>query len=107
MPSATFSMEALISFRVLPLASSCPTWRFLLSLLEHVAMRSPIPAKPDRVIGCAPAASPKRDISANPRVMNAALVLSPYPRPSHMPAPIAIIFYSAPPSSTPVMSLLV
>ena len=43
----------------------------------HVATRSPMPAIPMYVRGCAPNASPRRDISAIPRVMIAALALSP------------------------------
>ena len=52
-------------------------------------------------------ATPSLPISAIPLVISAALVLSPYPRPSHIPAPKAIIFFSAPPSSTPIKSGLV
>ena len=36
--------------------------------------------------------------------ISAALALSPYPIPSEMPAPSAMIFFSAPPISVPVTS---
>ena len=39
--------------------------------------------------------------------MNAALPLSPYPKPSHTPAPRAMMFFRLPPSSTPTTSVLV
>ena len=48
--------------------------------------------------------SPSRAISARPRVISAALVLSPTSRPSHTPAASATTFFSAPPSSTPTIS---
>ena len=44
---------------------------------EHVAIRSPIPARPRNVIGLAPSATPSRDISARPRVMRMACELAP------------------------------
>jgi hypothetical protein len=47
-----------------------------------------------------------RVISARPRVSSAAAVFDPYPRPSTMPAAIAITFLSAPASSTPTTSVL-
>ena len=58
-------------------------------------------------MGLAPPATPRRVISAMPRVINAALALSPKPRPSQMPDPMAMMFLSAPPNSTPAMSSLV
>ena len=42
--------------------------------------------------------------AANPRVIMAAFALSPYPRPLLMPAPMAMMFLSAPPNSTPTTS---
>ena len=76
-------------------------------MLEHVAIKSPNPDKPDRVSGFAPTDIAKRVISFKPRVINAALALSPTFRPSHIPAPRAIMFFNAPPSSTPIISELV
>ena len=67
-------------------------------------MRSPIPLSPAKVSCFAPRLIPSLAISAIPLVIMAALALSPYPRPSDIPAPIAIIFLSAPPSSTPIIS---
>jgi hypothetical protein len=67
-------------------------------------MTSPSPDKPDKVKGLAPIAIAKADISVNPRVIKAALALSPYPSPSIIPAPKAITFFNAPPNSTPITS---
>src|SRR5881394_4012001 len=64
-----------------------------------------LPASPANVIGCAPRATPRRVISASPRVINAARVLNPRPRPSRIPAANAITFLSAPASSTPTTSV--
>ena len=52
-------------------------------------------------------ASPSRVSSASPRVMTAARVLSPVPRPSAMPEAMAITFLSAPATSQPITSGLV
>ena len=49
-----------------------------------------MPARPENVSGSPPSATPRRASSASPRVMSAAFVLSPYPRPAAMPAAIAI-----------------
>ena len=46
-------------------------------------------------------------ISANPLVTNADLALSPASIPSAIPAPRAMMFFKAPPSSTPMTSSLV
>ena len=43
----------------------------------------------------------KRDISESPCTKRAAFVLAPVPKPSNMPAPIAIAFFNDPPNSTP------
>ena len=106
-PSATLVIEARISSSVRPLESCTPNWWLRLSGLAHVAMRSPMPASPDRVSGLAPAATLRRAISARPRVMNPALALSPRLSPSHTPAPSAMMFLSDPPNSTPTTSSLV
>ncbi len=71
----------------------------------QVTIRSPIPDNPAKVSGLAPIATPSREISATPRVIIAALVLSPNFAPSIIPAPIAITFLNAPPSSTPRISV--
>jgi hypothetical protein len=72
----------------------------------QVAMRSPIPARPAKVVGLAPMATPSRASSARPRDITAARVLSPTPRPSPMPAAMAMTFLSAPPISQPMTSSL-
>ena len=64
-------------------------------------MTSPMPARPAKVSGLAPAATPRRVISARPRVMRPALPLSPKPSCSAAPAAMATMFLSAPHSSTP------
>ncbi len=56
-----------------------------------------MPARPAKVCSWPPMATPRRVSSARPRVMTAALVLSPTPRPSPMPAAMAMTFLSAPP----------
>ena len=55
-------------------------------------------------MGWPPIATPRRDSSARPRVMTAALVLSPVPSPSAIPAAIAMTFFSAPATSQPTTS---
>src|SRR6266540_1739096 len=70
-----------------------------------VRIRSPMPARPANVIGWAPSVTPRRVISARPRVISAARVLKPRPRPSRMPAASAITFLRAPASSTPTTSV--
>ena len=66
-----------------------------------------MPARPANVSGSPPMATPRRVSSARPRVMTAARVLSPAPRPSAMPAAMAMTFLSAPPISQPTTSGLV
>jgi hypothetical protein len=62
------------------------------------------PPNPMNVDARAPSASPKRVISAKPRVMSAVRVFAPNPIPSAMPVAIAMTFFTAPPTSTPTMS---
>lgn len=50
-----------------------------------VTMRSPMPASPPNVYSAQPIFSPRRLISAMPRVMRAARALSPLPSPLEMP----------------------
>src|SRR5450756_180138 len=73
----------------------------------HVAIRSPTPARPENVAGSAPRATPSRTVSARPRVMIVALVLSPMPMPSAIPTARAMTFLTAPPSSVPTTSVFV
>jgi len=64
---------------------------------EH---RSPRPASPARVSALPPQATTSRVISANPRVISAAMELCPRPRPALTQRQSRIVFFSAPPSST-------
>ena len=75
--------------------------------LEQVATRSPRPAKPEKVSGTAPRASPSRVISTRPRVMMVALEMSPNPHPDAAPTARAMTFLTAPHSSTPSTSVFV
>ena len=65
-----------------------------------------MPAKPEKVIGLAPADTPNLAISDSPRAIKAAFAFTPNSNPSHIPEPIAIMFLSAPPNSTPIISSL-
>ena len=95
------------SFIVLPCPIRYPALRLRLCTLAQVTIRSPIPARPPNVSAAPPIFTPSLDISAIPRVINAALVLSPYPMPSATPAASAITFLSDPPSSIPRISGLI
>ncbi len=86
---------------------SFPTVWFRLSVPVQVNTRSPIPESPANVCGFAPSLTPRRRISANPRVIKAARVFNPSPSPSMIPEAMAITFLTAPPSSTPITSSLV
>ena len=66
-----------------------------------------MPASPANVAGSPPSATPSRVISASPRVMSVARVLSPKPIPSAMPDAIAITFLTTPATSQPTTSGLV
>ena len=59
------------------------------------------------MIGSAPSATPSRAVSASPRVISMARVLSPKPIAVAMPYDRAITFLTAPPSSQPITSSLV
>ena len=63
-----------------------------------------MPARPMQVMAWPPRACTKRLISARPRVMMRASVLSPAPEPAEMPHTMAMTFFMAPQTSTPVMS---
>ena len=52
-------------------------------------------------------ASPSRAISASPRVISVALVLSPRPIATAIPHASAMMFFTVPPSSQPMTSILV
>lgn len=52
-------------------------------------------------------ATASRVVSASPRVMSMACALWPMPMPEAMPTARAITFFTAPPSSQPVTSVLV
>ena len=90
-----------------PAPMARPARRFREWRLVAVATKSPRPERPLKVKGWAPRRKPSRVISASPRVMSAARVFSPKPRPSLMPHPNAMTFLRAPPSSTPTRSSLV
>src|SRR5437773_1107750 len=105
-PSATWPRLATTSLSERPRASSRPTRRLRDRSPVAVRMRSPAPARPMNVSGCPPSAVPSRAISARPRVISAARAFSPSPRPSEMPAAIAITFFTAPPIPTPMRSEL-
>ena len=103
-PSTTCPISAAASAGVAPRAISSPARRFRPWRDQQVTIRSPMPASPANVSGRAPHASPSRAISARPRVISAALPLSPRPTPSTPPAASAITFLAAAQSSTPVTS---
>src|SRR5664279_3246015 len=103
-PSTVCPISAAASSGVRPWAISSPARRFRPWRLQHVTIRSPMPASPENVSGRAPNASPRRAISARPRVISAALELSPRSSPSTPPAASAITFFAAAQSSTPTTS---
>ena len=86
-------------------ASARPKRRLRDWLSVLVSTRSPRPARPMKVSGCAPSATPRRITSDRPRVISAMRVFAPKPRPSESPAPTASTFFTAPPTSTPTMSV--
>src|SRR5437016_7550833 len=106
-PSATDCFPASACSTVRPWPMATPRLRLRDKAPVAVRMRSPIPASPANVRGFAPSATPNRVISARPRVITAARVLYPNPRPSRIPAATAMTFLSAPPSSTPMASVVV
>ena len=72
----------------------------------QVRLKSPKPESPESVISCAPSDTANLRISTKPRVMSAALALSPYPAPMATPQAIATTFFKAPPSSAPTTSVV-
>ena len=103
-PSATIVIPERTSPILSPRPTRIPTVRFRERSPVQVRTRSPIPASPANVCGCAPRRTPSREISASPREMRSARALWPNPSPSAIPAAIAITFFSAPPISIPVTS---
>ena len=78
-------------------------------LAEMTRLGVALGAKPETFMGLsglAPSATPRRVISARPRVMRAARAFSPRSRPSQRPVAMASTFLTAPPTSTPTMSSL-
>mmetsp|Transcript_12980 Transcript_12980/g.36572 ORF Transcript_12980/g.36572 Transcript_12980/m.36572 type:complete len:304 (+) Transcript_12980:117-1028(+) len=106
-PSATSLVDAKISSIVSPFPRRYPNFRFLDRGPKHVPNVSPTPDKPAIVLDFAPKVRPKRLISLQPLVTNPLMALVPSPSPSHMPAPRAMTFFTAPPISTPITSALV
>ena len=104
-PSAVCLLTARACAEVMPSPRRRPNVRFRDNGELQVATRSPIPARPANVRGSAPIASPSLAISASPRVMSVALVLSPRPSAIAIPTAIAMMFFTAPPSSHPVTSV--
>src|SRR6266545_486977 len=104
-PSTTAAFPASACSSVWPCPSATPRVRLRDNAPVAVRIRSPMPARPANVIGWAPSVTPRRVISARPRVISAARVLKPRPRPSRMPAASAITFLRAPASSTPTTSV--
>mmetsp|Transcript_8691 Transcript_8691/g.29859 ORF Transcript_8691/g.29859 Transcript_8691/m.29859 type:complete len:388 (+) Transcript_8691:110-1273(+) len=109
-PSATPCRLSALSLRIwsrgLPLPSSIPTLLFLDRPPRHVSMRSPMPARPFIVCSWPPMATARRLISRQPLVTSSATVFTPRPMPSATPARMAITFFSAPPTWTPMTSSL-
>src|SRR6185312_7504996 len=107
MPSAVWVICTDTSSSVSPSPSRRPAVWLRDSGDEQVATRSPSPASPAMVCTSPPKARVSRVVSASPRVMTVALVLSPMPLPSQIPTHRAITFLTIPPISTPVTSGLV
>ena len=94
-----------VSSKFFPCPINFPAFLFLLCSLKHVTIKSPRPLNPYKVSFCPPNATPNLDNSASPLVIKAANVLSPKPIPAATPAQNAMIFFKAPPNSTPFTSL--
>ena len=82
----------MISSVVMPWPSFSPKVRLRESGEEQVATRSPRPARPIRVSGSAPSFIASRAVSASPRVISDAVVLSPKPSPIAIPTHSATTF---------------
>ena len=93
-PSATMFISVMMSSSVAALAELDTD--VAVAALRAAARRDrdrPCPRARRTSADRRPSSTPRRASSARPRVINAALVLSPYPRPSAMPAPIASTFF--------------
>mmetsp|Transcript_9270 Transcript_9270/g.27950 ORF Transcript_9270/g.27950 Transcript_9270/m.27950 type:complete len:225 (-) Transcript_9270:922-1596(-) len=106
-PSATSVVEARISSTFSPFPRRYPNFRFRERGPKQVPNVSPTPDNPASVLGLAPRTRPSLRISAHPLVTSPLMALVPNPSPSHIPAASAITFFTAPPISTPITSLLV
>mmetsp|Transcript_13030 Transcript_13030/g.20221 ORF Transcript_13030/g.20221 Transcript_13030/m.20221 type:complete len:214 (-) Transcript_13030:628-1269(-) len=106
-PSATSVVDSRISSIVSPFPSRYPNFLFRDKGPKHVPNVSPTPDKPAIVLAFAPNVNPSRLISPQPRVTRPLIAFVPKPSPSHMPAASAITFFTAPPISTPITSLVV
>mmetsp|Transcript_11735 Transcript_11735/g.24825 ORF Transcript_11735/g.24825 Transcript_11735/m.24825 type:complete len:237 (+) Transcript_11735:1297-2007(+) len=106
-PSATSLVDSNISAMVSPFPRRYPNCRFLDRGPKQVPKVSPTPDNPAIVLDLAPNAIPNRLISLHPLVTNPLMALVPSPSPSHIPAPRAMTFLTAPPISTPTTSVLV
>ena len=102
----TCVMDDKISSRLSPLPSRTPTVRFLDRFTKEVSMISPTPAIPVIVDASAPIRTASHRISAVPCATRAESALFPSPSPSTIPAAMATTFFSAPPISTPITSLV-
>ena len=105
-PSTTMPVRRSYDARLSPRAKASPKVLFRECWEVQVATRSPMPARPMQVMASPPRAEEIRPISARPRVMSAARVLSPKPRPTHMPHAMAMTFFTAAQTSTPVRSFV-
>src|SRR5262245_13533319 len=106
-PSAVCRVAMRACSRVSPRPRCSPKVRLRDIGDMHVPTRSPRPARPANVSGSAPRRTPSRAVSARPRVISAALVLSPSPMPEAIPQARAMTFFTAPPSSQPITSSFV
>src|SRR3989475_8284670 len=80
-PSTTACVRASAAATDCPCPSATPRPRLRDSAPVAVRIKSPRPARPANVIGCAPSATPRRVISARPPGVSAARVLKPSPSP--------------------------
>ncbi len=103
-PSTTILILSSASSFVSPYPINSPNLLFLLYFDIQVTIRSPIPESPKNVSFNPPSNIPNLTISAIPRQNRPAFVLSPKPNPSEIPQAMAIMFFKAPPNSTPIIS---
>ena len=92
MPSATIFMELTISSSFRPCASSTPTVRLRLKSPRAGQDQVAEAGQTRQRLGRPPIATARRVISANPRVISAAMALCPSPMPCNTPAPMATTF---------------